>query len=96
MSFWLSQGELWERLRILSGERVQDSEGLKRVMSASAPSERVPLLSLRREAGAWVSLEMRKGRSHLLEWTSISKEMGRRVWRPMMPKGALSNSTSFS
>lgn len=76
--------------------RIHDSSGLKMVISASEPSESVPLLSLRRAAGRTVRREMRKGRSHLPEWTRIWRQTGSMVSRPMTPKGALSNSTSFS
>src|ERR1700724_1917933 len=96
-SFQPSNGELRDADLNLSILTVHSKSGSIRVMSAGAPTDKVPASSPNSFAGSSVYISIKRTMSIIrCLCTRRSRNKPSSVSNPMMPNGAASNSTSFS
>ena len=89
-------GVFFDLLTSAARSMVTGRSGARMVMSAAAPSVRLPPGTLRMRAGLTDISSTSRGSRITPAWTSRSSAMGMAVSRPTMPNGARSNSTFFS
>src|SRR5215831_13581453 len=91
-----SNGVFFDLDFMFAATTVTARSGARIVTSAAAPSSSDPPGTLRILAGLRESSSMRRGSDTMPLCTSRSKHNDTAVSRPVMPNGALSNSTCFS